>query len=629
MWTLLSRKLRGIQLGTCRDSSSPHTTIITFVLPYATAMLKSAGGAVAGPSRIRTALASSSKASRPIEASSRPRHVSPLAACSSPQSRNVSTLVTRPLTIGKGKQRALEPSTLCGCNWQQQRHQQTFVRTLSPSGGQARIQLKSTRNGVFGLSTSRGTRAYQEDTASVSCLHVPIDELRRNYLKLHSLSSSAAGASAANAALDWDPDKAGGEELAGQVVWFGCFDGHGGQQVSSFLRDHLHQTFESVEADMVTDTVQYTRELGGYFRRFTGGVLERWVRKDRLKPVRAGPAVGRRAPTAAVTPKKEGVTTAKEATQVDHLTTPESLSDMLSHEGQPQSSGSSKTPLQPTRQNGAIKIGGKLPELKNQPSDSTEAADPTVDWKQTIERIPPPEGMEKETMTMAERLTLAWLVTDRQIQSSPQLDVGGSTASVALLHSLDMPSVPWYSSEFVGVHVAHVGDTRMLMCSVKDGKAVPLTTYHHPDDRSEAERLRKMGAGMITDSFGEARWMGALANTRAFGDSRFKKVGITVEPEIFSQVIRGSDYGFLIGFSDGVGGVMSDQEVVDLCRNARHPSQAAQNVLTFAEELGAQDNCTVMVIPLRGWGKVGGQDLTRERREMRRSKVDVYRDNRT
>lgn len=552
------------------------------------------------------------------------------------------------LLNSKGKQRALEPSffpsTSCTCNTQPKRHQQTFVRTLSPSGGQARVQLKSTRNGVFGLSTSRGTRAYQEDTASVSCLHVPVHELRRNYLKLHSLSSSAAGAAAANAALEWDPEKAGGEELAGQVVWFGCFDGHGGQQVSSFLRDQLHKMFESVEADMVTDTVQYTREHGGYFRRFTGGVLERWVRKDKLKPVRAGPAAGRRIPAGA-TAKKDAAAEFSDAKgkassaegakeQVSHLTQPESLSNMLSHEGKldggsDKSPASSKTILQPTRQEGAIKLGGKVEPIGSKSSDlPTPAGSADSGWVSLIERISPPEGMEKETMTMAERLTLAWLVADRQIQSSTKLDVGGSTASVALLHSLDMPCVPWYSSEFVGVHVAHVGDTRMLLCAAKDGKAVPLTTYHHPDDQSESERLRKMGAGMITDSFGEARWMGALANTRAFGDSRFKKVGITVEPEIFSQVIRGSDYGFLIAFSDGVGGVMSDQEVVDLCRNARHPSQAAQSVLTFAEELGAQDNCTVMVIPLKGWGKVGGQDLTRKRREMRRSRIDLYRDNR-
>ncbi|SNX87595.1 related to protein phosphatase 2c [Melanopsichium pennsylvanicum] len=598
-------------------------------------MIKSVSGAVAGPSRIRTAQRSTStlRASSQHVFRQTPQAASFSNACNIQGRAEAFLTAGTPILLhGKGKQRALDPfpSTLCSCFQQQRRYQQTFVRTLSPSGGQARIQLKSTRNGVFGLSTSRGTRAYQEDTASVSCLHVPIHELRRNYLKLHSLSSSAQMAAAANAALEWDPEKAGGEELAGQVVWFGCFDGHGGQQISSFLRDQLHKTFESVQADMVTDTVQYTRELGGYFRRFTGGVLERWVRKDKLKPVRAGPAAGRRAPAAAVRKDDSQV----KQQRIDHLSKPASLSDMLSHEGKPEVPSppfqASKTILQPTRQEGAIKIGGTADLLDYKSSEATvPTGSADLSWDKLIQRIPPPEGMEKETMTMAERLTLAWLVADRQIQSSPQLDVGGSTASVTLLHSLDLPSVPWYSSEFVGIHVAHVGDTRVLLCTAKDGKAVPLTTYHHPDDLSESERLRKMGAGMITDSFGEARWMGALANTRAFGDSRFKKVGITAEPEIFSQVVRGSDYGFLIAFSDGVGGVMSDQEVVDLCRNAKHPSQAAQSVLTFAEELGAQDNCTVMVIPLKGWGKVRGQDMTRERREMRRSKVDVYRDNRT
>lgn len=80
--------------------------------------------------------------------------------------------------------------------------------------------------------------------------------------------------------------------------------------------------------------------------------------------------------------------------------------------------------------------------------------------------------------------------------------------------------------------------------------------------------------------------MGALANTRAFGDSHYKKVGVTAEPEVITQILKGDDYAFLIGFSDGVGGVMSDQEIVDLCRQARHPIDAAKAVMNFAEELG-------------------------------------------
>ncbi|PWY97843.1 protein serine/threonine phosphatase 2C [Testicularia cyperi] len=609
---------------------------------------------------------------------------SSIATVSAVQVRHLATHVSsaRPY-VGKGKARAIDATCSCAIRSHQPvRLQHSFVRTVSPSGEQARIQLKSTRNGVFGLSTSRGTRAYQEDTASVSCLHVDPQELRTNYLKHHTSGPGTCSPGAAAAALEWNPEKAGGPEIAGQVVWFGCFDGHGGQQVSSFLRDQLHKTFESVQPDMVTDTVQYTRELGGYFRRFTGGLLERWVRKDRLKPVRAGQpagAAGRRA-----VPRKDATTntsndskTASTSTpqqqqqqqqpQQQHISDPASLSEMLSHGSQDPPSPSSSSPTlsssasasgpgsgsgntdkaaqttsnddpssdrpvnKPIETDGAVKIGGSSSSVGDTVAGGGGGegkGEGEGEFGSLIERIAVPEGMEGERLSMAERLTLAWLVADRQIQTSPALDVGGSTASVTLLHSLDMPGVPWYSARYVGLYVAHVGDTRVLMCSASDGRAIPLTSYHHPDDRAESERLRKMGAGMITDSFGEARWMGALANTRSFGDSRFKRVGITSEPEIFSQVIPGDDFSFIISFSDGIGGVMSDQEIVDLCRNSPHPSHAAQRVLTFAEELGAQDNGTVIVIPLRAWNRQGGNDSTKLRRELRRDKIDLYRDNR-
>lgn len=108
----------------------------------------------------------------------------------------------------------------------------------------------------------------------------------------------------------------------------------------------------------------------------------------------------------------------------------------------------------------------------------------------------------------------------------------------------------------------------------------------------------------------------------------FRKLGVTAEPEIISQILKGDDHAFIIAFSDGIGGVLSDQEIVDLCRTAKHPQDATKAVLNFAEELGSDDNCTVLCIPLRGWGKIGGKDRTKEEREKRRSRVDVFRDNR-
>lgn len=217
---------------------------------------------------------------------------------------------------------------------------------------------------------------------------------------------------------------------------------------------------------------------------------------------------------------------------------------------------------------------------------------------------------------------------DREVQQNAEYLGAGSTASVVLLHSLDKPAVPWFSSEYVSLITIHVGDTRFLLCHIEDGRAVPLTRFHHADEPAESERLSRLGAGIVTDSFGEHRYLGTLANTRAFGDAQAKRYGVTPEPDIRSAVVRGSDFAFAIGFSDGISDVMSDQEVVDVCRGARHPQEAAKRVLKYAEDLGSDDNATVVCVPLAGWGRVGGGDQTRAKRQKRLSEVDLFRDRR-
>lgn len=49
-----------------------------------------------------------------------------------------------------------------------------------------------------------------------------------------------------------------------------------------------------------------------------------------------------------------------------------------------------------------------------------------------------------------------------------------------------------------------------------------------------------MGAGLlVSDSYGESRWMGAVENTRGFGDGRWKPSGVTVEPQVETRVVDG------------------------------------------------------------------------------------------
>ncbi|KAG6841926.1 hypothetical protein C0991_005106 [Blastosporella zonata] len=235
-------------------------------------------------------------------------------------------------------------------------------------------------------------------------------------------------------------------------------------------------------------------------------------------------------------------------------------------------------------------------------------------WKSSIEDTP--------VLDLEARATEAFFEVDRNLSSDPISQSCGATASIALLHSLDAPATPFFAAQKLALTVAHCGDTRVLLCSVNAGRVVPLTETHHADAHVESIRLRRMmGASLITDSFGESRWMGALANTRCLGDLRFKKFGVTPEPQVKTKLLNGKDWAYLVLVSDGVSSILSDAEVVDLARGAQDPKAAADSILAFAQELGGEDNATALVVPLAGWGTINGPDATKDLREYRRQQA--------
>ncbi|KAG8940809.1 hypothetical protein FRC00_012777 [Tulasnella sp. 408] len=198
------------------------------------------------------------------------------------------------------------------------------------------------------------------------------------------------------------------------------------------------------------------------------------------------------------------------------------------------------------------------------------------------------------------RQTLTHIVqADKRISELRESEQCGATASVALLQSLD-PQAPFFATQDLALTVAHCGDTHVLLCGAGSARAYPMTEAHHADTREEQARLRRMGQGIVTDSFGEARYMGALANTRGFGDTKYKYFGMTPEPEIRTRRLKGRTWSSLILLSDGITSVLSDEEIVDLARQAPSPQRAAENVMSFAETIGLSDNATVIVIPLAG-----------------------------
>ncbi|PIL33780.1 hypothetical protein GSI_04405 [Ganoderma sinense ZZ0214-1] len=368
-----------------------------------------------------------------------------------------------------------------------------YIRICTPDGGTVRLSLNNPN--FLGVANFRGERRYQEDFYSFSALSLDPEELRLSYKKAYN--------------IDWDPS-ALPAPLARQLLFVGIYDGHGGSTVSQFLRQELHGLFEHVDKSHTPDVYAWAKELGGYFRRFNGGVLSPWI-------------------------------------------------------------------------------------------------DPSASSYQ-------------EQLDLEARATLAFFEVDKVMSQEKETKECGATASVILLKSLD--NLGYFQSNRLALTVAHVGDTRVILTSTDGGRAKPLTENHHADARVESIRLRRMMGGLTTDSFGEVRWMGALANTRCLGDLKFKPFGVTPEPEVRHMLLEGKQWSHITLISDGVSSVVSDEEVSDLARGALSPKHAAERICSFAEDMGSEDNQTALVVPLAGWGKITGPDRTLELREYRRKGME-------
>lgn len=111
-------------------------------------------------------------------------------------------------------------------------------------------------------------------------------------------------------------------------------------------------------------------------------------------------------------------------------------------------------------------------------------------------------------------------------------------------------------------------------------------------------------------------------------------MGVSAEPEIRTTELKAGEYAFIVMVSDGVSGTMSDQEIVDVVKEAKTPEVGARDVVGFATEVGEEgDNATALVIRLGGWERRseggGGGMGTREGREWRRRDAIEPRGRRT
>ncbi|KAK6353081.1 hypothetical protein TWF696_005071 [Orbilia brochopaga] len=464
-----------------------------------------------------------------------------------------------------------------------------FVQAVPPSSQHpdqkekqyVRIPLKSAKQ-HFGVFSSRGERGYNEDAWQAGIIDLPAFGDGRTHPP-HTKPAQR------------DP-----EHPLNSVFFFGMYDGHGGDACAKFLREHLHDYLEETSKVFrlqsppcppkpITkpDRLFLQSALNESWRQTVGGYFSRFVPDYDTAHDQFGNKVEK--------PKPRNI----------HEDQPPSLENLLAY-------SFLKADLD------FISGEGHASYLAQRPHAATarDTDHALVDLQTALDDVngsytTPPIRSIKRAEVIAFR--------------------GGSTCSVALVSMPEgeNPSIPfWHPQAEPTIMTAHIGDTRIIICGV-DGRPYPLTTNHHPSLPSEGKRLRRYAAAFVTDSFGEERF-GVLANTRAFGDVRQKRLGVSAEPEMCRLTVRNSsEFSFMVLLTDGVSGTLSDQEVVDIVGDSRTPDEAAKAIVDFACTVTKEgDNASAMVIRLGGWEKRAPGDHTRELREYRKREAEQVRDRR-
>jgi protein phosphatase PTC6 len=470
-----------------------------------------------------------------------------------------------------------------------------------------RIPLRSAKH-HFGVSVSRGTRPYNEDTYQAGTIEIPAFAKRAPISLSRSGSKVTAGGATSADSASGDP----------QVFYFGVFDGHGGNECSDFLREELHSYVEnSAELFELGSSLRSTRkkdkDVGGPSEGRESGESELSSQGkkslDRVQMKDEGDVEGSQN-----VPKRNDNGKVENPPATQALSSEEPVS---AESNKPKAIELERDLVSQWKET----VGGYFrrfkPEYFSLAANGSSASDTPIsiesvlmyaflkadlDFVTAQARKPDDETQHGDMPLNADDILgePAHLTPSKHRIGGPKRFVGGSTASVALI-STPTPTPFWHPASPSTLIVAHVGDTRILLCDTATGLARPVTTDHHPSSPVESTRLRRYAATFVTDSFGEER-MSGLANTRAFGDMRSKRIGVSAEPEISRIEIAPAEYSFLVLVSDGVSGTLSDQEIVDVVKEAKTPEQGSRDVVSYATEVSSEgDNATCLVVRLGGW----------------------------
>jgi len=143
----------------------------------------------------------------------------------------------------------------------------------------------------------------------------------------------------------------------------------------------------------------------------------------------------------------------------------------------------------------------------------------------------------------------------------------GSTLVVALLRANDL-------------YLAHVGDSRAYL--IREGQIERLTTDH-----SLVERL--VATGQILPQ--EAR-------SHPQRNVIYRTIGDSANVEVDLSTLKLSVGDYLLLCSDGLNGMVTDQEILQIVETTPSPQAACDALISAANAAGGEDNITIILVEL-------------------------------
>jgi len=403
-------------------------------------------------------------------------------------------------------------------------------------GNTFRINLSKSRDFV-GIRSTRCQRKYNQDRYKVLVLNPPT---------LSPELSAAAAAAACGKPNEKQGKGAGGKGTATTtegaqmdadkktLFYFAIFDGHGGSHTADYLTANLDEYVERAQPDMVPNVIKELRKLGGYFRSFRPHFLEPFLpsnfeeaygskqsAEDKARQQRrihikgkggqVKPMIFIPHPNASEEEQQQEVESIQSSTlpKIDPASSSSKGASGMDKKEVPSKAKANEEEIEYDEDEDPFVIARRrrLNKTSPLPSGTTsyfgtdrseyqnlflkEMVDPSSETLAV-----PPDPPIPSTMTLEQRLFLSFLQCDTELIRDKYTD--GSTASIVVVQS---KGAFWETQEDLDLIVAHVGDTRILLCEALKGECVQLTTDHHPDAVVEAGMFESKRICLLVGGF--------------------------------------------------------------------------------------------------------------------------------